>query len=618
MKKIKFIYLLALVALLLNVSCAKDDEPALSGDKVMVQFTAQLPGYIDSRAIGDGKKANELFFWVYDENNHELRELHQHNIAFNNQGTATVQVPLTPGHTYSFAFWAQNKDCKVYDTSNSDVINIDYFGTDENPVLSNDDYRDAFYALAKNIEVSAEGQTVQRRITLRRPFAQLNYGISHDQIGDAFQAMKDAGYDLTGATTRVYVSNAYMHFGLLEGKPVRTDDFIDIYFEFNMNDIPNRLIRDVWYQPDPDDPDAGQYRDYVSLAFNYFLTKMDGELIDTYIEIELADGRTLGPFEFSNVRVAGNNRTNILSDFMLSDAKFNVIIDQNFDDYDNNVDLVTYTPISPSQLLTLNDPAGNYMVNGNGEELVVNAPTTIRANNLVVNNVTLKSEGLANNASPFIFATRDLCLNGVDFEGTVSGSTDVVIVSGNQAKSVTIENCEFNTSGIYNAIYIDNTPNLQNVYIKNVDFTSVNRNNAITVGATTVNATINIEGCNFAAVSNAVRLFNTTNSTGVGLVTKDCTCQQWETGQYAGFFIFEDPQSATADEANSRNVFGPDKVTVTIDNVTGPNGLISFTNPKDGAWNGTVNANQTYYVYYHQGGLIPYGDGARYPKFIFK
>ncbi|MBR1804412.1 MAG: hypothetical protein IJ775_05870 [Muribaculaceae bacterium] len=350
MKQTKIFCMMALAAMtLLGTSCAKDEPTALGGDKVMVEFTAQLPGYIDSRAIGDGKKANELFFWVYDENHMELRELHQHNIAFNNNGTATVQVPLTPGHKYSFAFWAQHKDCKVYDTSNSDVINIDYFGDDDNLVLSNDDYRDAFYAQAKDIMVSNENEMVQRKITLRRPFAQLNYGISHDQIGDAFQAMKDAGVDLTGAKTFVYVSKAYMHFGLLEGKPVNTYDYADVFFELNLNDIPNHLLKDVWWQ-DPDDPDSGEYRDYVWLAFNYFLTSMEGENIDTYIEIKLADGTKLGPFEFNNVAVIANNRTNIVSDFMLEDAKFNVVIDQNFDDYLNVIveNKRKMTPLKPT------------------------------------------------------------------------------------------------------------------------------------------------------------------------------------------------------------------------------------------------------------------------------
>ena len=316
----------------------------------------------------------------------------------------------------------------------------------------------------------------------------------------------------------------------------------------------------------------------------------------------------------------GRADMNYIADFFTEDVTFNVVIDQNFDDYDHVVNLVSYQDITPSQLLSANDPNANYIVNGNGEEITVDAAKTITAKNVVINNVTFKPQGLANNVSPLIFKTESLTMENVNFTGEVSGSTDVVIVQGSQAKSVTIKDCEFNTSGIYNAIYIDNTPNLNSVLIDNVAFNTVNRNNAITVGATLPNAMINIQNCTFAEVSNAVRLFNRTNATGVSLNVKDCTCTKWETNpNYAGFFIFEDPQSATADAAIANKVFAPNKVTVTCDNVTGPHGKLMFASPIDGAYQGsTANPVQAYYVYYHQGGMIPFGDGSQYPTFIFK
>lgn len=613
MKQLTF--LLSLAVLLLMGSCAKEDPFSIdSGDKVIYKFTAQLPGHIQSRAIADGKKANELFFWVYDENNHELEALRQHNIAFNNTGEAIVEVPLTPGHTYSFAFWAQNKDCKVYDPNNSDRITIDYTG-ENGPIVANDDYRDAFYALKKDITVSAEGETVQETITLHRPFAQLNYGVSNA----AFDAIKAAGFDMTNAEVRVYVSKAYTQFGLLEGEPIETEDnFRRVTFKFNgmPSGIPNDILRRVYFPEDFDQP----YKDFIWLSFNYFLTTVSEEsLIDTKIEIVAPDGTTFKSDLLTNKIVQGNVRTNIITDYLTSDVTYNVLIDQNFDDYDHVVDLVSYQTISPSQLLSANDPNANYLVNGNGEEITVDARKTITAKNVILKNVTFKPQGLANNVSPLYFNTESLTMENVNFTGEVSGSTDVVIVQGSQAKSVTIKDCEFNTSGIYNAIYIDGTPNLNSVLIDNVAFNSVNRNNAITVGATLPNAMINIQNCTFADVSNAMRLFNRTNATGVSLNVTNCTCTKWETTpQYAGFFIFED-LSATADAAIANNVFGPSKVTVTCDNVTGPHGKLMFANPIDGAYQGaTANPNQAYYVYYHQGGMIPFGDGSQYPTFIFK
>jgi hypothetical protein len=378
------------------------------------------------------------------------------------------------------------------------------------------------------------------------------------------------------------------------------------------NGIPNDILTHV-------KGEDGKYHDYIWLSFNYFLTTVSNpSLFETWIEIETTDGRKFKSPTISNRKVQGNHRTNIIADFFTEDVTYNVVIDQNFDDYDHVVDLVSYQNISPSQLLNANNPDANYIVNGNGEEITVDAAKTITAKNVVVKNVTFKPQGLANNVSPLNFKTESLTMEGVNFTGEVSGSTDVVIVQGSQAKSITIKDCEFNTSGIYNAIYIDNTPNLNSVLIDNVAFNTANRNNAITVGATLPNAMINIQNCTFTDVSNAVRLFNTTNATGVGLNVKNCTCTSWTSGIYAGFFIFED-LSTTADAAIANNVFGPSKVTVTCDNVVGPHGKLMFANPIDGAYQGaTANPNQAYYVYYHKGGMIPFGDGSQYPTFIFK
>ena len=98
MNKKSILYLMTLAALFLLASCTQDDDPYAG--KVKVTFIAHLPETLslDSRAIGDGTKANELFFWVFDENNQEVLGMRQHNIAFDkNSNTASVSAYLTPG-----------------------------------------------------------------------------------------------------------------------------------------------------------------------------------------------------------------------------------------------------------------------------------------------------------------------------------------------------------------------------------------------------------------------------------------------------------------------------------------------------------------------------------------
>lgn len=74
-------------------SCSSNAEPEPAPEKtVEVTFKAQLPSRIDARAIADGTKANELFFYVYDENNNNIAALNRHNVAFDPTGEASVTV----------------------------------------------------------------------------------------------------------------------------------------------------------------------------------------------------------------------------------------------------------------------------------------------------------------------------------------------------------------------------------------------------------------------------------------------------------------------------------------------------------------------------------------------
>ena len=76
------------------------------------------------------------------------------------------------------------------------------------------------------------------------------------------------------------------------------------------------------------------------LSFNYFLTTVSTEsLINTKIKIVTKDGRVFESPMFDSRVVQGNWRTNILVDFFTEDVTFNVVIDQNFDDYDHIVDV---------------------------------------------------------------------------------------------------------------------------------------------------------------------------------------------------------------------------------------------------------------------------------------
>jgi len=310
----------ALAAMLLGTSCAKDDDP-LAGT-VAVTFIAHLPESIESRAIGDGTKANELFFWVYDENGQEYVELRQKNLEFDQTNASRVTAHLVPGHTYKFAFWAQAVGSDAYDPDNSNIVQLFYDGA-----KCNDELRDAFYGWIPNLTVSAEGNITQD-ITLTRKLAQLNVGLSLE----GYEAAKAAGFDLEDYESEITIANetaaAYSAFNLTTGGPVLDD------WEMEKSEVTFE------YAPHPTEHLNAEDKEWKYLALNYFLP-----LVDDYTLVNVTmtlrhkqDHSKVIRFDtWPNIGVKGYKRTNILIRSITEPTVFRVAIDSNFDNLDYNL-----------------------------------------------------------------------------------------------------------------------------------------------------------------------------------------------------------------------------------------------------------------------------------------
>ena len=324
MNKKKIIYLLALAALLFAATaCQQEDDPTVGKAKVtFIAELPELPEHLDSRAIGDGDYANELFLWVYDEEGREIQGLRQRNINF--QGNvAYVSVYLTPGHTYSFAFWAQHKGITTY-VPGSSVIQMNY------RVKCNDETRDAFWNWIPDLEVSVAGEITQNIILVRR-LSQVNAGITRLGYLDA----KAAGVDLKDYDSELRLASpndaplAYTLFDVVTGKPITNDEDGWVYnLKFTKNAMPNEPLNA------PGGP-------YMYLALSYFQPLVD---VYTMGDATLILHHKLGlkpdiTYTWSNATFKGNYRTNLLIRSLTDGVKFDVIIDQNFANQDNNLDI---------------------------------------------------------------------------------------------------------------------------------------------------------------------------------------------------------------------------------------------------------------------------------------
>ncbi len=283
-----------LAAMLMFTSC--QDDTALMGNEgeVMVSFNLETP-QIATRAFSDGSVANLLQYAVYDQNGTQLTT-HSGTVS-NFTGSATINLKLSSGNTYSAIFWAANEEAPyIVDFANK-TMTVNYEGA-----LSNDETRDAFY---KYQEFTVEGnQTVS--VELKRPFAQLNIGTND------FANATAASYAPTqSAVTVMDIANTLdLCSGAVSGEQ-------DVTFAYNK--IPAAT-------------ETFPVDDYQYLAMNYVLVGSEKEVHDIVYEYRddknLTQTNTVG-----SVPMQRNYRTNIYGSLLTNDVKVEVDMEP---DYDND------------------------------------------------------------------------------------------------------------------------------------------------------------------------------------------------------------------------------------------------------------------------------------------
>lgn len=308
----KLLFLGAMAAMLLGTaSCSNDMEPAM-GDDGTVQFTIELPGNVDSRAISDGLSAEDLQVAVYKEDGTLLNDislLGDKKVTMSNK-KATVTFKLVKGLTYKFAFWAQKPGCEAYafDAATGKVT-VDY-----SKALANVDDGDAFSNTA-TLKVTGP---MNETIYLYRPFAQLNYG----DVMEDYAAATAAGIDFKQA--QVTVKQVATEFDIMNQTTSGTTK-VDVTWPAAASAIAdeNLNVEDV---------------NYKWLSMCYFLVPNDESTVNTELSLLNTAGTEFNKLTVDNVPVQKNHRTNILGNLFTDDVNFNIIIDERFDQPDNIVD----------------------------------------------------------------------------------------------------------------------------------------------------------------------------------------------------------------------------------------------------------------------------------------
>ena len=305
----KLIYCVAALATALFAGSCQQELLDTAGSST-VTYTVEVPG-VATKAIGDATNVNQLIYEVWrtgtakditlDQSAADAAEprtefLYRKTAEVNNR-VATFDVDLVKDQNYTILFWAHVVDAAgvnaYYNTGDLRSVTL----TDETLGAFNE-ARAAFYGIDF---IEAGKQKAQQKVTLTRPFAQVNLGTVERNA----QAM---GYDLTVAHTSVTIKGASKKFNVATGvASAEPADCADLTFASKapfMNPVEKLNGTYEWIAMDYIFVPANQ----ATLAVDYTITTNHGVVSNS----------------ISNLPTQKNYRTNIVGNLLTSKTDYTV------------------------------------------------------------------------------------------------------------------------------------------------------------------------------------------------------------------------------------------------------------------------------------------------------
>ncbi len=303
------------IAALLSASCSQSlGDGSLAGD-TDVLFEMSLPE-MGTRAIADGMKVNEVLCNVYIGDK-LIDDPSVSKTVPMTGGKAQYSTRLVAGHSYRFVFWADVSGNSAYtlDAQNA-AVTVSYASA-----AANDENRDAFFAC---VEMTVKESDAARNIILKRPFAQLNFGLS------------DADSDLAGnvgteyTLSSVSVQSVYTRLNLFDGT-VSGETSV----EFTPAAFPAEKLRVNLKDATTGVPTVLEL-EYLSM--NYLLVN---EKEVAQVELRLYEDAASVPLTMSvpQVPLKRNVRTNIYGSLISEATDFNIEVKPDFEEDDYNMEL---------------------------------------------------------------------------------------------------------------------------------------------------------------------------------------------------------------------------------------------------------------------------------------
>ncbi|MBR7170274.1 MAG: hypothetical protein IKD17_07630 [Alistipes sp.] len=302
-------YMVAITLVAFAAACGKEDAPEAPNEntEVTVTFSTSLP--VVARGAGEGKLANELHYAVYLNGDLRLATNYNSPIApiDPTTGKATLNLALVNGYTYDIVFWAQSSQAPYGLNWEEQHIAMNYSAN-----AGNNEHRDAFIYVLKALTING---ATQRTIELKRPFAQLNIGVSD------YDAAAAGGFTLAATKIKAQACPRLKFFG------ANAD-------EYGIAEGALEPVTFAWATPltgeDATFEVAG--KSYKRVSTNYLLIggntlHSDALNIDIAFSNEASgNGTTRELFTFNAVPVERNHRTNIVGTLLTSPANREIVV----------------------------------------------------------------------------------------------------------------------------------------------------------------------------------------------------------------------------------------------------------------------------------------------------
>ena len=307
MKKL-LIFASAAIATLFAGACQRE-EVSSAAEEVSVNLSLQVPSELQTKAMSQAELTDVVYYEIWNSDlSKKLYPLEGQDPAYlavkNCQ--ATLDITLVSAQTYNFIFWAQNKDCGAFNVENLKSVKVDYSVIG---AAGNQDKFDAFYAVKKIAVAGA----INESVTLKRPFAQLNFGAD---------AMSTIFGDVNVGLSKVKVSSLATQFNTISGLgEVETKDVV-----FTANGLATNEDLEV------------NGKSYAWVSMNYML--MMGKQSVALVEAEFNLGMDVPvKHSISNVPLKKNYRTNIIGNLFTAGAVLDIIVDPKFLTPDEEIEI---------------------------------------------------------------------------------------------------------------------------------------------------------------------------------------------------------------------------------------------------------------------------------------